>query len=148
MKSADIDKIIGIVKSHRGIVVLRSFPDYDAERFWLLDMTGPELERWWEAQEEFWLASGPKAQQAEIILARIFGEPDDPPPLRPPMRLPGRFLPGWSSGEDTRLSKLWCALHNSGEHYYCEICCNIDSFLAKPYGGYVLHKKHPERRAR
>lgn len=121
------------VKSHPGLVVLRGFDDCTPEEFWLLDMTGPEFERWWAGQAEFW-------HPVTEDLLELFGECSLR--ARPPMNLPGKFLPGqWDHyGPDDALSALWISLHESRRDYYCHLCCDPFSFLRAPDGRRIYHQ--------
>jgi hypothetical protein len=115
----------------------------DTQYFWLLNMTGPELEKWWQEREEFWWPVTPETLEMDALLAPIFGEPEAPPrALRPPMQLPGKFLPGVADryGEHDPLSSLWTSLYESGRYYYCHLCCDGDSFLKSPDGCHIYHK--------
>ena len=135
MEQTPSHPIIAAVKSHPGLVVLHGFNDNTPGQFWLLDMTGPELEAWWAERESFWWAVTEEIQE----FYRICG--DEPEPLRAPMVLPGRFL----SDDSEEHLEFWCSLSASHRHYYCQICCENDSFLKTPDGRLILHQNHMDR---
>lgn len=130
-ESIQAHRLVGQVKNHPGLVVLRESVDSTSQQFWLLDMTPDEFENWWRSQESFYLPT----HEIDFILAREFGEP--PPAHRPPMRLPGVFIDA-DNYHETAI--LWTTLHDSHQHYFCNLCCNDDSVLCSPDGRIILHK--------
>jgi hypothetical protein len=46
-------------------------------------------------------------------------------------------------GADDLLSALWISFYESKRHYYCQICCDGDSFLLTPDGRRLYHKGYP-----
>ena len=133
------DPIITAVQSHRGTVVLRCFDDNSPAVFWLLDMTGPELERWWLARDSFWFSYPRYSEEDDRKLAAIFGEEPPPsprPPPLPPMVLPGTFL----DGKSQEIWDFWHALNESGLFYCCHIWSDEESWLLTPDGRRIYHK--------
>jgi len=139
--------VVAAVKSHLGLVVLDCTDDPNTETFWLLDMTAPQFERWWQEREEFWW---PVTEEDQMFsrkmadnpgLAKVFGT--EIPALRPAMVLPGTFLRCWPAGADqetTESFNLWMLLYESKRHHYCRLCCDEDSFLTPPDGRRIFHK--------
>lgn len=102
------------LSAHQGAVVLKGFEDSD---FWLVPFDANELEAWWTSQETFGL---------------LIDQPQPPNKLHPP----GRILAA-KTGDDF---DLWNEMQRSRRFYYCELCCDYDSFLQRPDGTRLYHK--------
>ena len=139
MSQNEAESIAAEIRSHPGLVVLRGFDDCTPEEFWLLDMTGPEFERWWAEQEEFWYAVTPES-------AKLFGL--EASCVRPAMNLTGRFLPSQLDREsdDELLPSLWCYFREIKRCHFCHLCCDLDSFLDAPDGRRIYHKGYTGQR--
>ena len=148
MSQNEAESIAAEIRSHPGLVVLRGFDDCTPEQFWLLDMTGPEFERWWAERDEFWWPVTKERQAEYEEFARILGEEPNPPPLRDSMVLPGKFLPSRidRDKDDELLSSLWWYFCEVKRFHFCHLCCDLDSFLVAPDGRRIYHKGYTGQR--
>ena len=111
-----------------GVVVLCD-NEADADQyFWLVPMTGWELEAWWETQQNF-------EQDPNGDVRRLYQVLGEIPPEEHKLGFPGEFLPA----EEFDELKLWDDLAEDGCHYRCQLCCNTDSYLKRPDGGLIRH---------
>lgn len=119
------------VLNHKGMVVLRDI-DWGREfQFWLLDMQPKEFEEWWGQQESFDTFLG---TPTDLLIYEVLGE--TPPPIRKPGPLPGRRL-SIQTDEDM---DLWMRMSETKAHYFCQLCCDCDSYLKAPDGRTIHHK--------
>jgi len=123
-----MDTYEAVISYRNGIVVLRDL-NSEYAGFWLVPMSGPELEVWWSTQETF--DSNPDGALDELY--RVFGET---PPPHSKIVLPGELLIAETQDEHGLWSRLW----HDGEHYRCLICCDHDSYLKRPDGSVLYHK--------
>jgi len=115
------------------IIVLRTSCDCDG-LFWLLPMTGPELEEWWVNQETFRFGD----PESDAMLARIFNEPPPPPGRTEP--IPGESIEALAIDDQWDNVELWNAMWGSNKFYTCLLCCNSRSYLRTPDRRYIYHK--------
>ena len=114
-----------------GIIVLRDL-DYSRDSgFWLVPMTGKELETWWLSQETF--ESNPEGSDVDMLYKWFLNK--TPPPYSK-IDIPGELLVA-ESEED---NDLWVRMAANHNHYFCNICCNDDSYLKRPDGKILHHK--------
>lgn len=126
---ATTDKVL----SFKGLVVLREF-DHGAETcFWLVPMAADEFEQWWLRQETF-RDNPPEAQEGMQLLAEIFNETWEPKKVWC-FEWPGEFVDVKSDEE----SDLWQILSKTGNHYFCHVYDDSDSFLITPAGRRLHH---------
>ena len=111
--------------------MLRDIDLGGACQFWLLDMAPREFETWWEQQESFEEFRG---TPGELAFYEACGTP--PPPIRKRSPLPGKRL-NIETDEDM---DLWMSLSETHSHYFCQLCCDCDSYLKAPEGRMIHHK--------
>lgn len=109
------------IEVHSGEVVLRDIDFFRGSQFWLFPGTAAELESWWQAQNTF----DCNPDGALDALYQAFGETLPPHSTRD---LPGVFL----DVDSEKIVELWMAMGESTQHYFCTICCDLDSYLRKP----------------
>jgi hypothetical protein len=67
------------------------------------------------------------------VYYKAFGE--EPPPHKT-LTLPGKFL-DVTTEED---GDLWSTMWETRQHYFCELCCDEDSYLKTPDGRFIYHR--------
>jgi hypothetical protein len=127
-------ELIDRIKTYKGTVVLREFDYGNPLDFWFVPMTREEFELWWMNQATF-DDNPPGLNEEREELANIFNESYEPKPVWV-FEWPGEIL----EAESEYMSKLWLTLYESGQHHFCHIYSNEDSFLITPEGGYLYHK--------
>ena len=124
------------LKEHHGTTVLREWDHGSSSDFWLVPMTGSQLEEWWSAQQTF-DDNPPSKNEMLDVLAKVFNEP------RPKERIwtfkwPGRRL----MAKTNPARQLWMNLYESKKYYSCHVCCDEESYLETPEGHRLYHKGH------
>lgn len=125
------------IAAHQGMVVLRDI-NSETSQFWLVPMSGGQFEQWWLAQKTLDLPESeltPEAIEIEQELRVIFGEQDYEPPKYRTEPFPGIFL----SAEAEDEIALWLEMCSQKAHYFCNLCCNADSYLRTPDGRTLWH---------
>lgn len=111
-----------------GIVVLcENETDMD-QYFWLVPMTGWELEEWWKNQLNFERDTKGDIRHLYQVLGGMLPEERKD-------GFPGNFL---TTDEFEELA-LWEELAGDGCHYRCQLRCNSDSYLKRPDGEIIRH---------
>lgn len=111
-----------------GIVVLRDI-DYSSEcGFWLVPMRGSEFEQWWRSQPTF--SSNPDG-----ALDGLYAVFNETPPPHSKLNLPGELLVAETQDE----VDLWVKMAEAKDHYFCNLCCDEDSYLRQPDGKIIRH---------
>ncbi len=121
------------VLAFKGLVVLMEFDNGAETCFWLVPMAADELEKWWLRQETF-NDNPPEAQECGQLLAEIFNETWEPKKVWR-FEWPGEFVDVKSDEE----SNLWQTLSETGNHYFCHVYDDSDSFLITPTGRRLHH---------
>jgi len=121
------------VLSFKGLVVLIEFDHGAKTSFWLVPMTADEFEKWWSCQETF-RDNTPEAQECEQYLAEFFNEVWEPKKIWR-FEWPGEFIAGRSDEE----CDLWQTLFKTGNHYFCHVYDDSDSYLITPAGRKIHH---------
>lgn len=125
-----IEKILAF----KGLVILREF-DYGAEiDFWLVTISGEELEKWWLSRETF-NDNPPEKQESAKFFAEFFNEPWEPKRIWR-FEWPGEIISAITDEEKS----LWLTLSETGNHYFCHYYGDSDSFLISPSGKRIHHK--------
>lgn len=122
------------IGSFQGTVVLWEYDHGASCSFWLVPMTGSELEKWWAEQETF-NDNPPESVEHLKLLAEIFEEPYQPRETWT-FEWPGELIPA----EDEKDRALWLALLNTKKHYFCHFYSDEDSYLTRPDGNRLFHK--------
>jgi hypothetical protein len=125
----DIESLARMIATHPGEIVLRYVDSGRECQFWLFPGGADSLEEWWRSQESF--DSNPNGEFDELY--RLLGK--EPPPRRT-LVLPGIFIDAdYPEGTD-----LWESMSQKRKHYFCELCCDTDSYLRRPDGTRIHHR--------
>ncbi|NCB40933.1 MAG: hypothetical protein EOM80_19430 [Erysipelotrichia bacterium] len=125
-----IEKIL----EFKGMVILREFDHGASADFWLVPMSGEELEKWWSSQETF-NDNPPQQQETAQFLAEFFNETLEPKKAWC-LEWPGEIIPAETDEE----RQLWLTLYETENHYFCHYYGDSDSYLISPSGKRIHHK--------
>ena len=109
------------------VVVCGNETDMD-QYFWLVPMTGWELEAWWRKHQNF-------ERDPHGDIRRLYQVLGGLPPEERKEGFPGDFL----SVDEFDEVDLWDELAGDGCHYRCQLGCNTDSYLRRPDGEIIRH---------
>jgi hypothetical protein len=118
----DIAQLTRNIETHSGEIVLRYVDSGRECQFWFFPGDAAALEEWWKSQETF----NPIPTEDVIELYKAFGEA--PPTGGRTEPIPGEFV----DADSPEKLDLWTSLSDRKTHYFCELCCDTDSYLRRP----------------
>lgn len=123
-------QVIKKVLAYKGLVVLREFDHGAQTDFWLVPMSGEELEKWWLSQETF-----EEPLEIEQFFYDFFNEAQRQKNTGN-IEWPGEIINVTTDEE----GELWFTLYETGNHYFCHYYGDSDSYLDSPSGKRIHHK--------
>lgn len=125
----DIEKLVRTIETHSGEIVLRDVDSGRECQFWFFPGDADSLEEWWISQESF--DSNPDGVLDELYMAF-----ENVPPPHRTLPVPGTLI----DADSPESLKLWISMSDTKKHYFCELCCNTDSYLRRPDRTRIHHR--------